>query len=163
MIDAVVFDLDGTLVNLPINWENLFEEIRGITGKQKVRPLTEVVASLDEETLKKALEAWDRFELASCPNITLHEEGMNEYRKYAEKRKGLVTLQGKKIVNFILERFNLDFEVILTREDSLSRNEQLKLIIQKLNVPRRNMLFLGNAKTDALAAKEIGCNFKQIK
>ena len=163
MIDAVVFDLDGTLVNLPINWENLFEEIKVITGKQKVRPLTEVVSALDEETRKKALEAWDRFELACCPNVTLHEEGMNEYRKYAEKRKGLVTLQGKKIVNFILERFNLDFEVILTREDSLFRNEQLKLIIKKLNVSPKNLLFLGNAKTDALAAKEIGCKFKQIK
>jgi FMN phosphatase YigB (HAD superfamily) len=52
--------------------------------------------------------------------------------------------------------------LILTREDSLSRVEQLKIAAEKLGVQMQNILFIGNANEDILAAKTVGCQFTRV-
>ncbi len=162
MIEAVVFDLDGTLLNLPINWETLFEEFRNIMRVDNVRPLIDTISKLDNQTKKRVFNTWDRTELNCIEHIIINEKGLQVYRNYANKPKALVTLQGKKIVGRILKKFDLNFKAVVTREKSLFRVEQLTMAIKQLEVPIQCVLFVGNADSDEAASEKVGCRFLRI-
>jgi phosphoglycolate phosphatase-like HAD superfamily hydrolase len=160
---ATVFDLDGTLFCLPINWENLFEEIKHIMNVDVVRPIVEVISKVDDETRREVFNAWENAELSVYEKATPCEEGMEQYKKAVNKPKALVTMQGKRIVENLMCRFNLSFDVIVTRDDSLNRAEQLEVASQKLKTPLTEILFIGNADSDAIAAEKVGCKFIRVK
>jgi HAD superfamily hydrolase (TIGR01549 family) len=162
VIAAVVFDLDGTLVDLPVDWEGLFAEFKVIMHVDNVRPVAETVSKVYAETRKQVFDVWDKAELAVSKKSMINEKGMSIYRQYADKPKALVTLQGKKAVEIIAVEFGLRFDVVVTREDSLSRSEQLLMAAEKLKVPLKDILFVGNADTDAEAAKKVGCQFLRV-
>lgn len=163
MIDAVIFDFDGTLVRIPINYESLFSEFKRIMNVPEVRPIIENISRLDGKTLETIFEAWDRAELAVEANAAVNEEGMSTYKRFRDKRKVLVTLQGKAVVKEILKRHRLTFDLILTREDSLYRATQLTKAINQLRAEPRNVLFVGNAESDRTAAEKVGCQFQRVK
>lgn len=163
MISAVVFDLDGTLVCLPIDWEALFDEFKQIIRVDVLRPLVDTVSRLDGQTRLEVFEAWDKAELAVAKRVAVCEEGMKVYRENTGKPRALVTLQGKKVVDAILDQFGLTFDVVVTREDSVSRAEQLLKAIGELKVPVGEVLFVGNADSDVAAAEKVGCPFLRVK
>lgn len=162
MIEAVIFDFDDTLVYLPIDYEKLFQEIRKITKISKVHPLTKVVAQLDEENKRKVFDVWNEIEMEALANIKVNNEGITQYQKFLEKRKALVTMQGKPLLHMALKRLGLSFNFIITREDSLNRVEQLKIATEKLGAQIQNILFIGNTNEDMLAAETIGCQFRRV-
>lgn len=159
---AVVFDLDGTLACLPINWEALYEEFRRIMHVDVVRPLVDVVSRADAQTRWEVFAAWDKAELAIFDGATLCGEGMHVYQEFADKPKALVTLQGRAVVEKLVAKFGLEFNVSVTREDSLFRSDQLKIAAEKLGVPVSEVLFVGNTDTDKIAAEKVGCKFQRV-
>ena len=159
---AAVFDLDGTLICLPIDWEALFAEFGRIMRVDTVRPLVDTISQLDLKTRNEVFLAWDKTELAVFHNATPCGQGMHLYREFADKPKALVTLQGKAVVQQILKKFSLTFTFVITREDSLSRAVQLQTAIEKLGASPKDVLFVGNAESDQAAAKKVGCNFQKV-
>lgn len=163
MIKAVVFDLDGTLIHLPIDYERLFREFSRIMKTTDMRPLAKTIAKLDEKAKKQIFEVWDDAELGALTDMTVDDEGRALYKKFSKKPKALVTLQGRTLVKNVLERLNLSFNFVVTREDCLSRVEQLKIAAEKLEAPFQNILFVGNTNDDFVAAKKVGCQFLRVK
>ncbi len=162
MIKAVIFDLDGTLIHLPVDYERLFREFGRIMETADVRPLAKTISKLDEKTKKNVFEVWDNAELAALADMTVNDEGFALYKKFSEKPRALVTMQGKALVQIVLERLGLSFNFVVTREYCLSRVEQLKVAAEKLGVPFQNILFVGNIDDDFLAAKKVGCQFLRV-
>jgi HAD superfamily hydrolase (TIGR01549 family) len=162
LIEAAVFDLDDTLIHLPLDYDKLFQAFDRIMKTKNVRPLTKTISKLDEKTKREIFAVWDKAELAALAIISPIEEGIVLY-KNSKKPRALVTMQGRALVDRILERFNLTFDIILTREDSLDRVKQLKTAAQTLGVHLGNVLFVGNGESDKLAAKEVGCQFLEVK
>ncbi len=163
MIRAVIFDLDGTLIWLPIDYEKLFQEFGKIMKTEDVRPLTEKISKLDEKTRKKVFDVWDRFELEALRNFTVNEEGIMLYQRFSKIPKALVTMQGKMLVENVIKRLGLPFDFAITREDSLDRTKQLQNTAKMLETPLQNILFIGNTDEDYLAAKKLGCQFLRVK
>jgi phosphoglycolate phosphatase len=162
VIAAVVFDLDGTLVRLPIDYETLFKEFKLIMRVNEVRPIVETVLRADEKTRALVFATWDKAEMAVAGKITVNEEGIKTYREFSTKPKALVTLQGKAVVQAILQKFGVRFDVV-TREDALFRIVQLTNAVTLLKSEPRNVLFVGNTDGDAAAAEKIGCQFLRVK
>jgi HAD superfamily hydrolase (TIGR01549 family) len=163
LIEAVIFDLDGTLIQLSIDYEKLFQEFRKIMKVSNLHPLVETVSKLDDKTRKEVFKVWDKAELAALAKMTVNDEGIKIYKKFPQKPKALITVQGKALVKAALERLELSFNVIFTREDSVNRVEQLKNAAQKLGTRIQNVLFVGNTENDFLAAKKVNCQFLRVK
>lgn len=162
MIEAVVFDLDDTLVNLPIDYEKLFREFSQIMNKTEVRPLTKTIPKLDEGTRKRIFEAWDKAEREAFANMTVKREGLALYNRYADEPKALVTMQGQTIAQDIIEKLRLSFRFIVTREQSMDRTEQLRTALKKLETHAENALLVGDTDEDSAAAKNLGCQFLRV-
>lgn len=162
-IKAAIFDLDGTLVNLPIDYHALYAEFRKITGIRNIEPVTKTVAALNETLRGKVFETWARTEFAILPKMTIMKEGAELYEQYSEIPKALVTLQGKNTVEKILSTLNLSFQVIITREDSLNRAAQIMLALGKLGLKPENVIVIGDRETDKNAAEKTGCNFRMVR
>jgi HAD superfamily hydrolase (TIGR01549 family) len=163
VIAAVIFDLDGTLIDLPIDYTKLLEEFRKITKTDITHPITKAISRLNDHTKEKVFEAWDKAEFNVLNDVTPKTEGMNLYKQFSPKPKGLVTMQGKAFVQDLLEPLGLRFDFIFTRENSLDRAEQLKLAAKKLGVQFPSVLFIGNTEDDELAAKKAGCQYRGVK
>jgi len=162
MIKAVIFDLDGTLIQLPLDYEKLFQEFSRIMKTGNVRPLAETISKLKEETRTKVFKVWDEAELAAATGIIVNDEGIAIYKKFSEKPKALVTMQGQALVKNILGALGLSFNSVITREWSLDRSEQLRIAAQCLKASLQNILFIGNTDEDFLAAKTVECQFLRV-
>ena len=162
-IKAIIFDLDGTLVSLPINYQALYAEFRKITGIKNIEPLTKTVAALNEDLREKVFETWGRAELVILPKMTVVKEGIELYEQYSKIPKALVTMQGRKTAERILRKLNLSFRTVITREDSLDRTVQITLVLEKLRLRPENVAVIGDRETDKIAAEKIGCKFQMVK
>jgi len=163
LIEAVIFDLDGTLIHLPIDYERLFQEFGKIMKTDNVRPLSEKISGLDDERRRKIFEVWDRLELSALKDMAVKEEGISLYKKFSGTPKALVTMQGKALVQNVTNHLGLSFNFAITREDSLDRVEQLKIAAQKLETRFQNVLFVGDTEEDNCAAKKVECQFLRVK
>jgi phosphoglycolate phosphatase-like HAD superfamily hydrolase len=162
VIDAVIFDLDGTLVNLPINYEKFEAEIKKIAKKENIKPITKTIAGFDAKAKMEIFEVWSRLEAEAWKKATVNQNGMELFEKYHFQRKALVTMQGEILVDEICHSLNLHFDFIVTRESSLDRVEQLFLAKEKLGVNFKNTLFVGNTEGDEKAAKAVKCQFVKV-
>ena len=163
MIKAVIFDLDGTLINLPIDYEKLFQAFSKITKINDIYPVTKIVSELDEKTKKEVFKIWDKTEASAWKKGTIKREGMTIYKKFSKEPKALVTMQGKTLVQDIIKSLSLSFHFMVTREDSLDRTEQLKIAARKLGVSLKDILFIGNTESDSAAAKNVECQFLRVE
>ncbi|HML02497.1 MAG TPA: HAD-IA family hydrolase [Candidatus Bathyarchaeia archaeon] len=160
---AIIFDLDGTLVSLPIDYSALYAAFREIIGIKNIEPLTETVAALNDDIRRKIFETWTRAEFAILPKMTVVKEGMELYQQYSRIPRALVTMQGKETVEKILRNLNLSFQAVMTREDSLDRAAQIMLALKKLRLEPKNVVVIADRATDKIAAKKIGCKFMMVK
>lgn len=159
---AVIFDLDGTLINLPIDYEKLEKEIKKYTKKENIKPITKTISKLDEKSKNTVFKVWSELEAEAWREGTIKQEGMAIYNKFCEQTKVLVTMQGKTFVNNITPSLRLSFDFIITREDSLDREEQLRIAINKLQAIAKDTLFVGNTNGDEEAARKVGCQFTRV-
>ena len=164
MIEAVIFDLDGTLITLPIDYDQLFREFSKILKTKDIQPITKTLSNLDTETKKRIFQVWDEKENSAWKKGTTRKDGMAIYLRFTHKPKALVTMQGKSLVQEIMKSSSLSFDSVVTREDSLERTEQLKIAARKLGVPLgKQILFVGNTEGDATAAKNVACKFMRVQ
>jgi HAD superfamily hydrolase (TIGR01549 family) len=171
MIKGIVFDLDGVLValNLDMNilQERLKEVLEARVEAEKMFSVCEKLAIEDFERYKKALNALDDVELEAIDETM---EIFPETKSVLESlRKDyelvLVTLQGKIPAYKVLDILGIRdfFKAIFTREDSFSRQEQIKLAIDALGLQSEEILVVGDRKNDVHCAWNLGCKALIIK
>ncbi|MDR2707744.1 MAG: HAD hydrolase-like protein [Nitrososphaerota archaeon] len=164
MFKAIIFDLDGTLFDLPINYSSLYEKVCEILGVAEIRSLLNTVAQIeDTQVLRKIFDVWTSFELDIIDKVTVHTEGMQLYSQHAKLPNALVTMQGRETVHRICQKFSIQFDTAITREDSLNRAEQIKMATSKLGFTLQDTLFIGNLDNDENAAKQVKCQFLRVK
>jgi phosphoglycolate phosphatase len=162
MINVVIFDLDGTIVNLPIDYKKLEKEIKKHTKTDDVKSILKTIASLDAEAKKEVFRVWDKLEAEAWKKATVNQNVIELFEKYHFERKALVTMQGEAIADEISKALNLRFNFIITREVSLDRFEQLVLAKEKLGVDFSRVLFVGNTEGDQKAAERANCQFLKV-
>jgi HAD superfamily hydrolase (TIGR01549 family) len=182
-IEAVIFDLDGTLAHFNLDYKALRSEVRTYLISVHV-PVS--VLDVNEnifEMLKKAeifvknstksSEAFkeirthafsiaERYEMEAATTTSLLT-GAVEILKELKKMNlkiGLCTTSSDKAANYILQRFKINgfFKVIVSRDKVKyvkPHTEQFELALKSLGVHAKSTLIIGDSIVDMQSTKEL--------
>jgi phosphoglycolate phosphatase len=160
---AYIFDLDGTLFTIPVDWSGVRKELAAELGEPigdspLFSKLKEAINS--RPSLKPRLfSIIESYELRAVESAK-QEEGASEllYSLFEAAKLALVTMQGRRVTDDILRAHKLAdlFEVVVTREDSIDRAEQLQLAMKRLGAKPAEVLFTGDRLNDVISAKRAG-------
>ena len=161
---ALICDLDGTLADLGIDWDDLRERVRRLLGTDHpMRPIASSIpeAARTEEEAERAYRLVESAEMEAASRASADPElieAISRLRR-AGVRFAVVTMQGRRPAREALRRLGLldMVDVLITREDSLSRREQLEMALERLGVEPQEAVFAGDSPWDASAGRLLGC------
>ena len=158
-----IFDLDGTLFSLPVDWTAVREEFAAIAGESiEGRPLfqeVQRVAAAKPALKQTILSMIESHELRAVDSAKPMPGAVDlAYSLFEVSKLALVTLQGKRACQEILRRSKLLglFEAVVTREDSLDRAAQLEAALNTLGARPKDALFIGDRLNDVVCGRKVG-------
>jgi HAD superfamily hydrolase (TIGR01549 family) len=146
--------MDGTLVELNLP----FDEIRRILNIKGF--ILESILQLDGEEREEKFNVLRKFEIEASMNARLMSNAKEILEKIGEAglKKGVVTRNCRKSVEIVTNRFGLDFDFVVTREDSEPKPSPipiLKALKMAKSKPEKS-LTIGDFKFDLIAGKAAG-------
>ena len=179
-LEAVLFDLDGVLINSFESWYQAFNAMLTAYSKEELSR-DEFTAKCWGPDLAHTLVALNLTEEAGeyCINEQLNLIGLIELfpgvktvlgsvRADYKLKVGLVTNTPKGNVNRILDYFQLVelFDVIVTGDDVRNGKPDAEMILkacETLSVKPAHAILVGDTEMDLLAGKSAGCSVICVK
>jgi phosphoglycolate phosphatase len=168
--DAVVYDLDGTVVDLAVDWDAVREDVRALFDATDVDPGEDLWSMLD-----RAPEAGLVEEVEAAIADHEHEGARRSERLPTadelpdhEVPVAVCSLNCERACSLALETHGLDPHVgaIVGRDSVDARKpdpEPLLAALEPLGVPPERALFVGDSERDAVAAERAGTAFRWVE
>lgn len=180
----IIFDLDGTILNLKVDWTMLknilserFSKIYGtapIKFKRISTCLDLIVEKNDEAELENFLNMIRDFELKNIQNNEYIEETIyfiKEKEKFGVKRSTKLAIFSLNTRECIIESLKLasvqkKFDIIIGREDVRKWKpdpEGLLKIKEHFNLDNEEMIYIGDSEVDLMTGQNAGVETHLIK
>jgi len=154
-VEAVIFDMDGTLINSAYDWP----KIRGrldVTGVSIIDDLN----ALPEPDRTRRWAELEEIEAEASSRATLYEGARELLALLADRGVGaaLVTNNSDKNTRRLLANFGLAFEVVVTRDSGLWKPSGAPITeaARQLGVAPERCLGVGDSRYDNMASREAG-------
>jgi phosphoglycolate phosphatase-like HAD superfamily hydrolase len=167
---AFIFDLDGTLLFLPVKWDIVKAELREVTETKDI--FSPIFRSIEELLARKprlkgqVFAILDKHEIAALQETNLSERSRDLLELLsASSRLALITLQGKKVLQELIRKFSLGqfFSAMVTREDSLDRANQLSIILRLMGLDPTDTVLVADRQNDLDASTKVGMRMILIR
>ncbi len=169
-VSFCVFDMDGTLISLPVDWDRVRAELQRLTGTSlQFNPFfldVQTIVAKDPLLLGHMMRVIDEYEAKAVPAARLEEGAMEVLSRLSRRAKlSLVTMQGRAACDRILERLAIAkfFSSSFTREDSMDRQTQLRMALESVGAREQESVFVGDRINDLKAARAVGVRFVMIR
>jgi HAD superfamily hydrolase (TIGR01509 family) len=154
-IKAVIFDLDGTIVENAYDWPKIREELG--TGDTSV---LQYLDGLDdpERTHKWAILERHEFEQTAGSVLRQGIPGLLAFLSASDVKAALVTNNSRSNTDYLLAKFSLAFDMVLTREAGLWKpsGAPFSEVLRGLGVGADESCVVGDTRFDILAAVDAG-------
>ncbi len=174
IIEAILFDLDGVLINSFESWYHAFNGMLKAYGKEEIDraefkdkcwgpDLEHNLADLNlgEEAGKYCIN--EQLKLIKLIELFPGTKAvLSRVREEYKLKVGLVTNTPKENVRGIFEHFQLSnlFDVIVTGDDVKKGKPDAEMVMaacEKLTIKPKNAILVGDTEIDFLAGKSAGC------
>jgi len=187
MLEAVVFDLDGTIIALTLPLNKMRDDTKDFYLKKGLPPhLLDSTDGISSSTKKAkqyfmergmSEEEWDQLQREVDVVLNKHESDAANEVRLVDKAKSVVksvsdmglktailTNNGREAVDKILDQINVDhlFDVIQTRNESPNPKpfpDGLIRVLKRLDVKPSEAIYVGDASIDAEAARRAAIAF----
>jgi len=153
---GVLLDFDGTLTKPVINWELMKHEM----GFEDDIMILEFLETAEPERAQKISEILERHEIDAAHRAEPNE-GAHEFVDFLRKREipfGIVTNNAIRHVTVMLERIQLSFDTIITRDTGIWKPDPRHVLMgaDAIGVPPTECIFIGDGRLDMIASKKAG-------
>ncbi|MDH7512180.1 MAG: HAD-IA family hydrolase [Clostridiales bacterium] len=154
-IRGVIFDLDGTIVEAAYDWSRIRADL-GTSGL----PILSYLDSLEEPERSRKWRLLREYEDEATRKARL-KKGTREFLHFLTRRglkKALVTNNSRRNVRFLVRKFRLEFDHVLSRESGLWKpsGAPFKEVMRKLGLKKGECAVVGDSLFDLQAAEEAG-------
>jgi HAD superfamily hydrolase (TIGR01549 family) len=154
-LKGLIFDLDGTIVDAPYDWSRIRDELD--TGGL---PILKHLDLLDEPERSRKWAVLEAYEKKATENAVLMQgiPRLMDLISSRGVRTALVSNNSGKNVRFLVEKFRLEFEIVLSREDGLWKPSAGPFlhVLGKWGMNRDDCGVVGDALFDVQAAEAAG-------
>ena len=155
MIKGIIFDMDGTVVDVHYDWKKIKQELQ--TGGE---PILSYLQNLEEPERSAKWMILERYEAEATAKATL-KEGMGKFLNFLREKTvktALVTNNSRRNVDFLLDKFNLSFDLVISREEGLWKPSGAPFlrVLEKFGIQREECCVIGDSLFDAKAAEDAG-------
>jgi phosphoglycolate phosphatase len=173
--DAVVYDLDGTLVELPVDWGAVATSVLDVYAEHAVKPPTEelwdLLGAADEygigDEVEEAIALHERAGARDSALLPLGERLIEAGGdREAAPPAGVCSLNCEEACRIAVETHGLgdalDPDAIVGRdtvETYKPEPESLLAAVERLGAAPEDALFVGDSERDAAAAERAGVAF----
>ena len=165
MIKGIVFDLDGTLVRLPIKYDKIFTKLQDLFDTQdEFKPLIQTIikkANNDSRIIEKAFNIICEEEVIAANNFKIIDDSIETLNYFKNKNYSLclVTMQCMKAAKIVLDKMQISelFSSIITRDITSERSIQIKKSVYVLSFFPNEVVVVGDRIHDVVSAKQVGC------
>ena len=161
-ITGIFFDLDGTLADIPVQWGKLKESLvkKGpMSQSDSILTALYKAKTTNTDTFKKISTYLERYELEAIKRIKPNQElySLLEILKKNNLKLAVVSKQSRKVIEATLKKLNVYgfFDALAGREDGVVRIKQISKVLEEIKIPAENVLVIGDAVTDVVAASKI--------
>jgi len=156
MLKAIFFDMDGTITRPYIDWKTLRRRV----GVPEGMPIMEHIDSLpgpERERAEGAVEAAET-EAAEGAELNPGAAGLIQGLRAHPIQLALVTNNHRRAMLRVVEKFGLDFDLLLSREDGRLKPapDLLLLALEKLQLRPEEARFVGDGYYDRVASEGAG-------
>jgi len=172
-IDAVLFDLDGTLVETDIDFSLMRREMWALAERHGISTdevqgldilaiIDFVVARLNNAQIRQeAFQILEKIEMNHCRQAKLvpHAIELLEAIRLAGMKTGIVTRNCRNAVQISMALTGITADVLLTRDDvpdTKPHPDHLLKALEMLNVRPENAIMVGDHRMDIQGGKAAG-------
>jgi HAD superfamily hydrolase (TIGR01549 family) len=154
-LKGAIFDMDGTLVDAPYDWKYIKEKLN-----TRGKPILTYIQALEEPEKTQKWKQLENFEKDATEKAIL-KEGIREFLDFLKKKGlnvALVTNNSKENVQYLLHKFDLVFDLVLSRESGLWKpsGAPFNAVLKELKLKREECCVIGDTFFDIEAAKDVG-------
>lgn len=165
MIRGIIFDLDGTLIQLPINYEIIQIKLKELFHtSEKLSPLIPTIIKLSKNDSNKINESFDlicKEEILASKNLKIMDNAVDilKFLKSKNLILCLVTMQCESALEKILQHMNVSdlFDSVISRDENYDRFEQIQKSLKNISISPSEVLVVGDRIHDIESAKKAGC------
>lgn len=165
---GAIFDLDGTLIDLGVDWPKLKQELakycfskRGIDIE--FTPLDQKILYIKkffgERFYLGLLKIISDFEMRET-NYKFNEELLNYINSTSQQKIAIYSMNTKKCVDNILKKyFQRKADIVVSKENCSGpkpSGKDILKIINKWGFKKDNVIFIGNSKNDLISGRKAG-------
>ncbi|RLE66761.1 MAG: hypothetical protein DRJ38_00830 [Thermoprotei archaeon] len=159
-IKNIIFDLDETLIKLPVDWPVAYEEVRKYIRRNFTNLLNLLAELWNTEDYHIVSRIIEKFELEALDYIQILDNSQELILDLSKHyRLSLVTLQGRKIAEEALRKLGIrkTFEIVITRDDAPTRLKQLQMVLEKTSFKPKETIVVGDKLNDVESALKLKC------
>lgn len=163
-ITKIIFDIDGTLVLLPIDWSRVIARIRSEENIGSLTFLGFIAKYHGSEVFWRIHRFLESLEVDAADRLVVLDNSGEVLKKLCRRIDlGFITMQSRSAAKKVLSKLGIDkcennLGVLSTREDAATRVEQIAKVLKVLNVSPKEVLFVGDKVLDAVASIVNGVN-----
>ncbi len=160
---GIIFDLDGTLVNSPLNYERIRREL----GIPKNESILEFLNSFPRKIREEKYHLLEKIELEAAYSSAPYP-GAIEWVNHCKKQgiyTALFTRNCRPVVDYTLSKFNFIFDHTISRNEGRPKPdpENVFSLLNKWNLTPEQLLFIGDSFHDENCAKNAGVPFVKVQ
>jgi len=154
-IKLIILDMDGTIVDVPYDWKKIKSDLK--TGGKPILPY---LKGLKEPEKTKKWDVLRKYEQIATQRAEL-KDGIKDFLEFVQEWKvktALVTNNSRKNVVFLLEKFKLSFDLVMSRESGLWKPsaDPFLEVLKKFAILNTECCVVGDSFFDILAAEAAG-------